>query len=502
MPINRNSVVIVGAGFAGICMGVSLKKAGIHDFVIIEGEDGPGGTWRVNTYPGAACDVQSHLYSFSFEPNPNWSRMFSPQEEILQYQEHCCEKYGLYPHCEFSTYVQSAVLDEESGKWKVEASNGVTYIADFVVSGSGGLSKPSFPEIKGRETFKGPAFHSAQWNHSVDLSGKRVAVIGSGASAIQLVPAIVDQAAHIDYYQRTPSWVLPKPDREVSTVEKRLFKAIPALQNLYRGAIYAAMEVRAVGFVVDPRIMSIAQMYAKNFIQSEITDPVLREKVTPTYTMGCKRILMANDYYPALSRDTVDVITEGILSMDEHGVTTVDGQYRPADVVVYCTGFYAAENILQFDIIGRNGRNLDQEWQDGAEAYLGTAVSGYPNAYIIVGPNTGLGHNSMIYMIESQVRYIMEAIKYARKNDIQLMDVKPEVQAQYNKEIHARLDKSIWNSGCTSWYRTKSGKNTTLWPGFTFEFRARTFFFRPGDYQLTKAEVFAGEKAAKAGAAV
>jgi cation diffusion facilitator CzcD-associated flavoprotein CzcO len=486
MPVNRNSVVIVGAGFAGICMGVSLKKAGIHDFVIIEGEDGPGGTWRVNTYPGAACDVQSHLYSFSFEPNPNWSRMFSPQEEILKYQEHCCEKYGLNPHCEFNTYVQSATLDEHEGKWRVEASNGVTYIADFVVSGSGGLSKPAYPDIQGKESFKGPAFHSAQWDHTVSLKGKRVAVIGSGASAIQLVPAIVDEVTHIDYYQRTPSWVLPKPDREVTSVEKSLFKAIPALQNLYRGAIYAAMEARAVGFVVDPRIMSLAQKFAEGFIKKEIKDPELRKKVTPTYTMGCKRILMANDYYPALAKEHVEVITDSISSIDQQGITTSDGKHRPVDVIIYCTGFYAAENVLQFDIIGKEGRNLDQEWQDGAEAYLGTAVSGYPNMFIIVGPNTGLGHNSMIYMIESQVHYIMEALKYARKNDVQLLDVKPEVQKQYNEKIHARLDKSVWNAGCTSWYRTKSGKNTTLWPGFTFEFRARTYFFKPGDFVLTK----------------
>jgi len=494
MQTKKKTLVIIGAGFAGICMGIHLKKAGIDDFVIIEGEDGAGGTWRVNTYPGAACDVQSHLYSFSFEPYPKWSRMFGLQDEILEYQEYCCEKYGLYLHCEFNTFVESATFNDRKGTWTVETSGENTYEAQFVISGSGGLSKPAYPDIQGTESFKGPKFHSAQWDHSVDLKGKRVAVIGSGASAIQIVPAIIDEVEHLDYYQRTPSWVLPKPDREILDIEKSVFKAVPAVQQLYRSAIYALMESRALGFVVTPKLMTYAKLMGLRHINKYIKDPELRKKMTPEYEMGCKRILMSNDYYQAVSRDYVEVVSEGIASIDETGITTADGRHRPVDVIVYCTGFYASENVLQYEVYGKNGLDIKEAWKDGPEAYLGTVVSGFPNMFTIVGPNTGLGHNSMIYMIESQVNYIMEALRYTRKEKLQTIDVKADVQAAYNKEIQARLDRSIWASGCQSWYKTKSGKNTTLWPGFTFEFRARTLFFNARDFNKERSKVDVREK--------
>jgi cation diffusion facilitator CzcD-associated flavoprotein CzcO len=488
MAQEKYSVIIVGAGFAGICMGVHLKKEGIHDFLIIEGEDGPGGTWRVNTYPGAACDVQSHLYSFSFEPYPEWSRMFGLQEEILRYQEHCFEKYGLYPHAIFNTRVASAAFDERKACWKVETSDGKAYMADFLVSGTGGLSKPSYPEIPGLESFKGVKFHSARWDHSVSLKGKRVALIGSGASAIQIVPAIVDEVAHLDYYQRTPSWVLPKPDREMTGLEKIMFKMLPITQQILRGSIYAALEARAVGFVVSPVIMKVAEQVAKSYVKKHVEDPALQEKVIPKYAMGCKRILMSNEYYPALVKDNVEVITDSISSVCPTGIVTNEGKLREVDIMVFCTGFHAAENTLQYDIFGLNGISLADQWADGAEAYLGTTVKHFPNYFTIIGPNTGLGHNSMIYIIESQVHYIMEALKYADKHKVKYFSVRPEVQDIYNKEIHARLKKSIWNAGCQSWYLTKDGKNTTLWPGFTFEYRARTKQFNPSDYTIITLE--------------
>lgn len=486
MHTTRNTAVIIGAGFAGIGMGIQLKKMGIHDFVIIEGEDGPGGTWRVNTYPGAACDVQSHLYSFSFEPYPKWSRMFGLQEEILRYQEHCCEKYGLYSHCIFDTFVNEATYQEESGTWLVKTSQGQKFETQFLISGSGGLSKPAYPSIQGLENFKGAKFHSARWNHKIDLKGKRVAVIGSGASAIQIVPAIIEEVAHLDYYQRTPSWVLPKPDREISDLEQSLFEKIPFMQQLLRGAIYAMMESRGLGFVVSPKIMTLAKRMGIGHIHKYIKDPELRRKMTPAYEMGCKRILMSNDYYQAVARDYVDVVSETIASIDENGITTSDGQYRNADVIVFCTGFYASEDILQYEVLGKGGHDLKDVWVDGPEAYLGTTISGFPNMFTIVGPNTGLGHNSMIYMIESQIHYIGEAIKFMQKENVQAIDVHPAVQAKYNAEIQARLKKTIWTSDCKSWYLTKSGKNTTLWPGFTFEFRARTSNFYGKDYEKIK----------------
>lgn len=488
MKSTKTTAVIIGAGFAGICMGIHLKKIGIEDFVIIEGEDGPGGTWRVNTYPGAACDVHSHLYSFSFEPYPKWSRMFGLQDEILRYQENCCEKYELYPHCIFNTFVNEAHYQDNKGTWIVKTSEGQIFESQFLISGSGGLSKPAYPNIKGLDTFKGAKFHSARWDHKVDLKGKKVAVIGSGASAIQIVPAIVDEVKHLDYYQRTPSWVLPKPDREISEIEQSIFKSIPSIQQLYRGAIYAAMESRALAFVVSPKLLSFAKQLGISHVKKYIKDPVLQEKMIPKYEMGCKRILMSNEYYPAVARDYVEVVSDSIASVDENGIYTNDGQFRPVDVIVYCTGFFASEDILQMEVFGKNNVDIKDAWKDGPEAYLGTTVKGYPNLFIIVGPNTGLGHNSMIYMIESQVNYIVEAIKYMNKSNVQVIDVKPEVQDKYNVEIQKKLKKTIWNSGCQSWYMTKDGKNTTLWPGFTFEFRAKTKNFNPRDYDLLKME--------------
>ncbi|MCO5248063.1 MAG: NAD(P)/FAD-dependent oxidoreductase [Chitinophagales bacterium] len=494
MQVIKKKVVIVGVGFAGIGMGIHLKKNGIDDFVMVEAEDGPGGTWRVNTYPGAACDVQSHLYSFSFEPYPNWSRMFGLQEEILQYQEDCCEKYGLYPHCTFDTRVTHALYNDDKGTWTVQTDTGKIYEAQFLVSGTGGLSKPAFPAIKGREKFKGDSFHSAQWNHTVSLKGKRVAIIGSGASAIQIVPSIVDEVAHLDYYQRTPSWVLPKPDRAIANIEKSVFKALPATQQMMRGGIYALMESRGLGFVVSPKIMSVAKMVGIMHINRYIKNPSLRGKVTPDYEMGCKRILMSNDYYQAVAKENVEVITDPIDSIDENGITTVDGLQRNVDVIVYCTGFHASEDVLQYDLKGKNGLDLNDLWvENDPEAYLGTTVSGFPNLFIMVGPNTGLGHNSMIYMIESQINYIIKAIHYMDRKSVQTIDVKPAVQEKYNKEIQARLDKTIWSSGCQSWYLNKNGKNTTLWPGFTFEYRVRTRLFDPNKYEKHKIKEFEAE---------
>lgn len=486
MQATKKTAVIIGAGFAGIGMGIQLKKIGIEDFVIIEGEDGAGGTWRVNTYPGAACDVQSHLYSFSFEPYPNWSRMFGLQDEILRYQEHCCEKYGLYPHCIFDTFVTEAQYQEDTATWTVRTNQGHIFETQFLISGSGGLSKPAYPSIKGLDTFRGAQFHSARWNHKIDLKGKRVAIIGSGASAIQIVPAIVDEVAHLDYYQRTPSWVLPKPDREITEVEQSLFRALPFTQQAFRSAIYAMMESRAIGFVVSPKIMTIAKQMGISHINKYIKDAELRKKMTPTYDMGCKRVLMSNDYYQAVARDYVDVVSESITSVDATGVTTADGKHRAVDVIVFCTGFHASEDILQYEVTGKDTQTLNDAWADGPEGYLGTTVSGFPNMFTIVGPNTGLGHNSMIYMIESQINYISKAIQYIQKEKIQAIDVYPSVQASYNKEIQARLQKTIWKSDCKSWYLTKNGKNTTLWPGFTFEYRARTYFFQSRDYDKIK----------------
>jgi cation diffusion facilitator CzcD-associated flavoprotein CzcO len=479
-----NPVVIVGAGFAGLCMAIRLKMAGLDDFVIVEQADEIGGTWRDNRYPGAACDVESHLYSFSFEPNPNWTRTFASQPEILRYLLHCTEKFGVRPHIRFGTKIVRAEFDEGSGQWALETARGETIRARAMVLCCGGLSRPAMPEIAGIEAFEGSLMHSARWDDTASLEGKSVAVIGTGASAIQVVPAIAPQVGRLYVHQRTPPWILPKPDRPIEPSARSLFRRAPIVQRMLRLLAYWQREALAVGFVVWPVIMRLAELTARRFLMRQVSDPTLQAKLLPRYAMGCKRILPTNDYYPALARPNVELVAEPIAVVRSRSIVTSDGKERSVDVIVLATGFHAAEPVAPFSIIGRQGRRLDEVWSTGAEAYLGTAVSGFPNLFFIVGPNTGLGHGSMVFMIEAQVRYIVSSLQAMRSRHLQMVDVRPEVQRRYNERIHARLRKTVWASGCKSWYLTRDGKNTTLWPGFTFEFRLKTRRFEASDYEL------------------
>ncbi|MBS1614012.1 MAG: NAD(P)/FAD-dependent oxidoreductase [Bacteroidetes bacterium] len=475
--------VIIGAGFAGMCMAIKLKQAGFHNFVILERNKQLGGTWYDNHYPGAACDVQSHLYSFSFEPNANWSRMFGPQQEILQYMEHCATKYELRQHFQFNTTVTSATFNDTTNTWTVTDAQGNNYTAKAVIGCSGGLSQPAMPDIKGMDTFEGKTFHSAQWDNSYDLKGKRIAIIGTGASAIQIVPAIAEEVKDLLLFQRTPPWIMPKPDRKMRSWEMKLFKALPFTQSLFRGYLYWVHEAMAAGFVTNPAILRLAQGISKRHLKKAVKDEALRAKLTPTYTMGCKRILLSNNYYPALTRSNVQVLNNGIAEINTIGVKTIDGTQHDVDAIIYATGFHAADGVMAFDIKGKNGLDIHQAWQQGAEAYLGTTVAGFPNLFLIVGPNTGLGHSSMILMIEAQVQYIMEGIKAMRTNKWKTVEVKPEVQQQYNETIHRELAKTVWQSGgCVSWYQNKNGKNVTLYPGYTFTFMRRTKRFEADKY--------------------
>ena len=481
-------VVIVGTGFAGLGMAIRLKQAGIHDFTLLEQADGVGGVWRDNHYPGVACDVESHLYSFSFEPNPKWSRQFAPREEILAYLNHCADKYGIRPHIRFSTAVKRATFDEKTGVWSVETSAGDTIRARVVVSGSGhALSKPVMPDIKGLASFQGKTMHSARWDDAYPLEGKRVAVIGTGASAIQIVPSIAPKVAHLDLYQRTPAWILPKPDRAITPREQARFARAPWTQMLARSAIYWKREALALGFVVEPRILKLAEKLALRYLQRSVRDPVLREKLTPRYPMGCKRVLPTNDFYPALGRANVDVVTDGIAEVRAHSIVTRDGTEREVDAIVCATGFEAAEAAAPFEVRGRGGIDLNEAWTNGIEAYLGTAVNGFPNMFLIIGPNTGLGHSSMVFMIESQIAYIVDAIKTMRKKKLASIEVHADTQSKYNVRLQERLAHTVWAADCESWYKTKSGKNTTLWPGFTFEFRWRTRKFDAEAYECREA---------------
>jgi len=484
--VEHHKIAIIGSGFSGLGMAIKLKQTGEHDFVVFEKEGGVGGTWRVNHYPGCACDVPSHLYSFSFAPNPTWSRMFSPQPEIKKYLEHCADKFKLMPHIRLNNAVTGARWDEINALWHITDQHGTEHTASMLVAGTGGLAIPSYPNLKGVDSFKGTIFHSQNWNHEFDLTGKRVAVIGTGASAIQFVPHVQKQAKQMDLYQRTPPWIMSKPDRAMSWTERNLFKRLPAAQNALRKSIYWMLESRVLGFTINPRLMVIAKRWALNHIRAQISDPELRKKVTPDYTIGCKRILMSDDYYPALGQPNADVITTGIQEIKANSIVTTDGQEREVDAIIYGTGFNATSPIPKGVIFGREGIDLVDTWKDGPEAYKGTTVSGFPNLFMLMGPNTGLGHNSMVYMIESQITYVLEAMKKMRKDNLAYVDVLPDVQASYNEVIQKKTSSSVWSTGgCQSWYlHPESGKNVTLWPDFTWKFRLQTRYFDSKAYRL------------------
>jgi cation diffusion facilitator CzcD-associated flavoprotein CzcO len=486
--VETTQVLIIGTGFSGLGMGIRLKQAGLHDFAILEQAGSVGGTWRDNHYPGAACDVPSYLYSFSFEPNPSWSRSFGEQAEILAYLNHCADKYGLRPHLRFHTEIARAAWDERKSVWDVETKDGRTFRAKAIVSGCGGLSKPAYPDIPGLASFEGKTFHSARWDHSFPLEGKRVGVLGTGASAIQIVPAVAPKVGKLEVFQRTPPWIVPKLDVAIPEGMKKAFRRAPGLQQVTRAAIYWALEWRAYAFTVRPGLMKRAEPQALAYLASRVKDPVLRAKLTPSYTMGCKRILLSNEYYEALQRENVELVTDGIDRVTPEGVRTKDGKTHALDVLVCATGFQAADAVAPFEIRGRDGRELSEEWRGGAEAYLGTTVTGFPNLFLLMGPNTGLGHNSMVFIIESQIQYALDAILTMNAKKLASVEVRPQAQRVYNERLQARLAKTVWNTGgCKAWYTTRDGKNTTLWPGFTFEYRYRTRRFDPAQYDLVPA---------------
>jgi cation diffusion facilitator CzcD-associated flavoprotein CzcO len=482
-----HEVIIVGSGFAGIGLAARLKQEDVEDFVVLERADRVGGTWRDNHYPGVACDVESHLYSYSFAPNPRWSRQFAPQSEILAYLEDCVDRFGIRRHIRFGAEVSGARFDDESGLWEVKTSGGDTFVARVVVGASGlALSRPTLPEIKGRDTFTGKWMHSARWDHDYSLDGKTVAVVGTGASAIQIVPAIAKRVGKMHVFQRTAPWIVPKQDGEISESRQDLYRRFPFLQKLARQSIYWKRELLGAGFAFDPCINIAMGKLASLFRNAQVKDTVLRAKVTPDYTMGCKRVLPTNDWYPTLQRENVELVTDGITEIRPRSIVTSDGVERAVDAIIYATGFEAANVRPQFSIRGRGGRELNEAWKNGFEAYLGTTVTGFPNFFMIIGPNTGLGHSSMIFMMESQFAYVLDAIRTIREKKLAFVDVKPEAQRVYNARIQERLAKRVWSvGGCQSWYIAADGKNTTIWPGFTTEFRLRLRRFDPARYELS-----------------
>jgi cation diffusion facilitator CzcD-associated flavoprotein CzcO len=469
----RPTVAILGAGVAGLCMGIQLKRAGIHSFSIYEKSDRVGGTWYDNGYPGAGCDVPSHLYCFSFEPNPDWSRKFSLQPEIRRYLEHCAEKYALLPHVRFGTEIASARFDEAAGVWRLRTTAGEDVAADVVVSGTGQLNRPHVPELPGLADFGGVAFHSARWNHERDLRGRRVAVIGNGASAIQLVPPVASVAETVTVFQRTANWVVPRNDRPYRSWERWVLRHVPLALRCYRAWIYWQLELRFFAFFKGSWLGRRMEQAATEHMESVITDPALRTKLRPDYPAGCKRILISDDYYQALARPNVDVVTTPVARIVRDGVVTADGVLYPADTIVFATGFEATSFLAPIHVAGSGGRVLADAWRDGAEAYLGVAVAGFPNLFLLYGPNTNLGHNSIIFMIECQVRYVVRCLRAltARRTTL---EVRPDAMARYNAALQRDIKETAWDAGCTSWYKTEAGKVTNNWSGFTVEYWWRT----------------------------
>src|SRR3954451_12802282 len=473
------SIAIVGSGFSGLGLALRLRQEGIEDFVVLERGDGVGGTWHFNTYPGCACDVPSHLYSFSFAPNPDWSRTYSRQPEIRAYLERVAEP--VMANVRLNCEVQGAAFSGAS--WAIETSQGPVN-AKVLVSGTGPLVEPRLPNFPGLERFEGPAFHSARWDHEADLKGKRVASIGTGASAIQYVPAIAPDVEQLYVIQRTPPWVMPHSARPITAWERRLFKALPVTQRALRGGIYTARELMVLGFVKQPKAMKLLEKVGRRHMGAALQDPQLIAKATPGNTVGCKRILPSNDWYPALARENVELVTEGVTEVRPRSIVLADGRELEVDALIFGTGFQVIDMPVGRLVRGRDGRTLAEVWDGSPHAHLGCTVAGFPNLFMLLGPNTGLGHSSMVYMIESQIAYVMDALRAMREAGADVVEVRPDVEERFHTEVQRRMRGTVWNTGCTSWYQDAKGNNPTLWPDWTWRFRQRTARFDPGEYVL------------------
>jgi cation diffusion facilitator CzcD-associated flavoprotein CzcO len=476
-------VVVVGSGFSGLGMAIRLLKDGERDFVLLERAAEIGGTWRDNTYPGCRCDVPSHLYSFSFAPNPRWSSTFSPQPEILEYLRDVARRFGVLPHVRFHTGLESADWDEAEGRWRLETTQG-SMTADVLVCGQGPLSEPRLPDVPGLDSFEGTTFHSADWNHDHDLEGRRVAVVGTGASAIQFVPAIQLRVEKLHVFQRTPPWVVPHPNRRMTRVERAVYSRLPLAQLAMRAAIYWARESFVLQFR-HRRVRRLATKLALRQLEAQVPDARLRAKLTPRYEIGCKRILPTDEWYPAVTQPNVEVIDEALTEIRPHSVVAGDGTEREVDTIIFGTGFHVSDIPIADMVRGREGRTLAEVWGGSPEAYKGAAVAGFPNLFLLVGPNTGLGHNSIVFMIESQVDYVGDALATMRRHGTRRVEVRPEAQAAYNAEVQRLTRGTVWVSGgCASYYIDRNGRNSSLWPTFTWPFRKRTRQFDEGAYAL------------------
>jgi cation diffusion facilitator CzcD-associated flavoprotein CzcO len=477
-------VAIIGAGFGGLGAGIRLRQAGLTDFVILERAAAVGGTWRDNTYPGCACDIPSHLYSFSFAPNPGWAHSFSRQPEIWAYLEEVTDRYGLRGHLRLGAEVAEARWDSGLARWRLLTARG-DLTADVLISAAGPLSEPRLPGIPGLADFPGEVFHSARWDHGARLDGRRVAVVGTGASAVQIVPEIQPAVARLVLFQRTPAWVLPRRDRVITGSEKWLYRHVPAAQRLARLGIYLTREPAVAAFVAKPQVLKAAQPIAARHLARSVADPALRATLTPRYVMGCKRILLSSDFYPAVVRPNVEVVGAGLARVDGRTVIATDGTAHDVDVIILATGFRAVDMPIAGRITGAGGVTLAQAWGGDMRALRGTTVPGFPNLCLIIGPNTGLGHSSMIHIIESQLRYILDYLATLDRTGAAALDARPGAQERWCAGIERRMAPSVWaTGGCVSWYLNAAGRNPTLWPGSTLRFRRATRQLDVSEYRL------------------
>ena len=483
--VRRVHVAIIGAGHSGLCMGMRLKQAGVDDFLILEKAATLGGTWRDNTYPGASCDAPSFLYSFSFAQKTDWSRRFAWQPELLGYSTELAVQHGLLPHCRFAAEVLRACYDDTANTWTLTCSDGTQVVADFVVTAVGQLNRPAIPLLPGLESFAGAHFHSAQWNHAVELAGRRVAVVGNAASAVQFVPQIAPLVARLTVFQRSANWLLPRKDRLYAPRTQRLLTRFPALARLYHDAQWFYFgEMQLTPLMKQVRVVqALARRRALAHLRRQVRDPALRARLVPTYPIGAKRVLFNDDYYPALARPNVRLVTDGIKRIEPAGIRSREGELHEADVIVFATGFRSTEFLAPIDVTGRDGRRLQDEWRDGARAYLGVAVSGFPNFFMLYGPNTNLGHNSILVMIEAQVGYVLDAMGKMRARGVRRLDVRRPVMDAYNRRLQQDLAKSVWSTIDASWYKTADGTITNNWPHSTIRYRRLLREARLEDYE-------------------
>ena len=467
-------VAVIGSGFGGLGAGIKLLEAGIRDFVILERASSVGGTWRDNTYPGCACDVPSHLYSFSFAPNPRWSRSFSGQPEIRAYLEDVADRPGLRSRLHLDTAATGAIWQAATAQWLVSTTRG-RFLADVLIAAGGPLSEPSMPDVPGLDSFPGAIFHSARWDHETDLTGKRVAVVGTGASAIQIVPQLQKKAAKLVLFQRTPAWVMPRGDRKITAAETWLYTHVPPTQRLARLGNYLSREATVGGFVKRPALLRAVSRVARAHMNKAVKDPALRAKLTPNYVMGCKRVLLSNDYYPALAQPNAELVASGLARIDGSTAIASDGTSREVDAIVFATGFHTVDMPMAKQVRGTDGRSLEEVWDGDMRALRGTTVAGFPNLCFVIGPNTGLGHNSMVHIIESQLAYIVDYIRTLDRSGADALDTDERAQQAWCDDVERRMGPTVWSTGgCKSWYLNEAGRNPTLWPGSTVRFRRKT----------------------------